>query len=136
MGIRKSRDAIEQIELMRNLLAILLVGSFIAAAMLFTFVTIPVDNRDILTYMIGQISGMALTALGFYFVNKVGADALDAKRTENTGKAFDAVAAAAGTAAAGTAAPQAEAPKDAVEAADQMVEAAQVERDAIVEGKP
>ena len=89
-----NRSPIEKIEWMRNLLAFLLVGSFIAAAMLFTFRSIPEANRDILTYMVGQLSGMALTALGFYFVNKVGADALYAKRAENTGKLADAVVAA------------------------------------------
>ena len=96
--LNPNRTPIEKIEWMRNLLALLLVGSFIAAAMVFTFRAIPETNRDILTYMIGQLSGMALTALGFYFVNKVGADALDAKRTENTGKLADAIVAAAGVA--------------------------------------
>ena len=96
LPLTKDRTAIEKIEWMRNLLAFLLVGAFIGAAMLFTFRTIPEGNRDILTYMVGQLSGMALTALGFYFVNKVGADALDAKRADNTGKLADAVVAAAG----------------------------------------
>jgi hypothetical protein len=39
--------------------------------------------------MVGQLSGMALTVLGFYFINKVGQDALDATRTANTGKLAD-----------------------------------------------
>jgi hypothetical protein len=85
------RNASDQIEFMRNLLAFLLVGAFIGAMAAFTLVAIPTNNRDILTYMIGQLSGMATTCLGFYFVNKVGQDALDAKKTENTAKALDAI---------------------------------------------
>jgi hypothetical protein len=76
---------------MRNFLAFLLTGAFIGAMAVFTFFAIPDVNKDILTYMVGQLSGMAITALGFYFVSKVGQDAIDAKKTENTGAAFRAV---------------------------------------------
>ncbi len=88
---RKERNAIEQIEWMRNLLAFLLVGAFIGVLPLFAFKTIPESNKDVIVYMVGQLSGMALTALGFYFVNKVGQDALDATRADNTGKMAEAV---------------------------------------------
>lgn len=76
-------------ERMRNILAFLLVGAFIAvipAAMIFI---IPEENKDLITYMVGQLSGMALMALGFYFVNKVGQDAADAQKSANTGKLAD-----------------------------------------------
>jgi hypothetical protein len=76
---------------MRNVLAFLLVGAFIGSMGAFTVFSIPQENKDILTYMVGQLSGMALTVLGFYFVSKVGQDALDAKRSDNTGKAFEAI---------------------------------------------
>ena len=89
------RTAIDQIEFMRNLLAFLLVGAFIGAMAAFTILTIPEGNKDILTYMIGQLSGMAITVLGFYFVSKVGQDALDQSRSDNTKEAFKAVQAAA-----------------------------------------
>lgn len=79
----------------RNLIAFLLVGAFIAFVPLFVYKTIPEANKDIITYMVGQISGMALMALGFYYTNKVGQDALDEKRVENTGKLADAITAAA-----------------------------------------
>jgi hypothetical protein len=85
------RTPIDQIEFMRNFLAFLLTGAFIGAMAVFTFFAIPDVNKDILTYMVGQLSGMAITALGFYFVSKVGQDAIDAKKTENTGAAFRAV---------------------------------------------
>lgn len=85
----KIRSSLDQIELMRNLLAFLLVGAFISVLPVLTFKAIPDANKDIITYMIGQLSGMATTVLGFYFINKVGQDALDAKRSDNTGKAFE-----------------------------------------------
>lgn len=88
---RGLRSAIDQIEFMRNLLAFLLVGAFISVLPLFSFVVIPDANKDVITYMIGQLSGMATMALGFYFVNKVGQDAIDATRSENTGKMADAI---------------------------------------------
>lgn len=92
---RKNRSAIEQIEWMRNLLAFVLVGSFVAFAGVLLWKSIPEKNEQLLSYMLGQVSGMALMALGFYFVNKVGQDALDASRSENTGRAFDAIKEAA-----------------------------------------
>lgn len=79
------RTAAEQVEFMRNLLAFLLVMAFISVLPVFTWKQIPEQNEQIITYMVGQLSGMALTALGFYFVNKAGQDAVDAKKTENTG---------------------------------------------------
>lgn len=94
----KRKDAIDLIEWMRNLLAFLLIGAFIGAMAAFTLLPVPDENKDILTYMIGQLSGMAITVLSFYFVNKVGQDAIDAKRTDNTSKLADAVTTALKTA--------------------------------------
>lgn len=89
-----AQEASAQAERMRNLLAFVLVGAFISCLPVFTFKVIPTQNKDIIVYMVGQLSGMALMALGFYFTNKVGQDALDAKRSDNTGKLADAVVAA------------------------------------------
>ena len=126
MTHRRQRDAIEQIEWMRNLLAFLLVGAFVSCLAVLLFLPIAKDNEQVITYMIGQLSGMALTALGFYFVNKVGSDALDAKRADNTAKMADAVVAAATGVA-----PNAEVPTDAQAAADQVAEAAVKEADSL-----
>ena len=123
---------IEKIEWMRNLLALLLVGAFVGALVIFSFIGIPLTNKDILIYMVGQLSGMAQVALGFYFINKVGADALDAKRADNTGKLADAVVAAT----SGNTPPTEPAPIDAKSAADQMLDAAVEKRDEIAGGKP
>lgn len=89
------------VEGFRNWLAFFLVAAFIAVLPLLVFKTIPGDNKEIIVYMIGQLSGMATTAIGFYFVNKAGQDELDAKRTENTGKMADAVVAAAAAGSTG-----------------------------------
>lgn len=52
---------------MRHALALLLVLAFqIALAALFRF-QVPDSNRDMVTYMLGQLSGMVTTALAFYF---------------------------------------------------------------------
>lgn len=79
----------------RNALAFMLIGAFVGVIPFLIFKTIPSGNKETVVYIIGQLSGMATTALAFYFTNKVGADALDAKRAETTGKAFEAVTAAA-----------------------------------------
>lgn len=84
-------DALHTIEKVRNRIAIFLVGAFVGALVVFTFVGIPKDNKDIVTYMVGQLSGMATMALGFYFTNKIGQDAIDAKRTDTNGKLAEAV---------------------------------------------
>lgn len=94
MNLKKSRTAIEQVEWMRNLLALLLVGGFVGMIPAFMLRSIPEGNEQLITYMLGQLSGMALTALSFYYVNKVGQDALDATRADNTGKMADLAATA------------------------------------------
>ena len=125
MNIRKERTAIEKTEWMRNLLAFSLVGAFIWCIVALLFKEVPEGNSDIITYMIGQLSGMALTALGFYFVNKVGQDALDNKRAENTGKLADAVTTAVQASTPTT-------PLDVKEAAEQVAAAADDKKDEIV----
>lgn len=90
-----TRTVVQQIEFMRNVLAFCLIAAFVGALMLFSFKGMPDVNKDIITYMVGQLSGMATMALGFYFVNKAGQDAADAEKTANTGKLADAFRATA-----------------------------------------
>jgi hypothetical protein len=97
----------------RNLLAFLLIGAFISVLPLLVFKTIPEQNKEIIVYIIGQISGMATTCLGFYFVTKQNADALDLKRAETTNEAFKAVTATAQASAVPTA-------PDAIQDGDQV----------------
>lgn len=90
-GGDEMKDPLNTIETVRNALAVLLVLAFVGMIVALLFKSVPGGNSDIITYMVGQLSGMALTALGFYFVNKVGQDALDAKRVDNTTKALEAI---------------------------------------------
>lgn len=90
-----SRDTQRWIDQTRNRLSFFLVGAFIGALIALHFRGIPPGNKDLLTYMLGQLSGMALMALGFYFTKGAGQDAQDAARTENTAKALDTIKAAA-----------------------------------------
>lgn len=99
-----AQTAAQSVERMRNLLAFLLVGAFIVCLPALFIKAIPDANKDIVTYMVGQLSGMALTVIGFYFINKVGQDAVDAKRVETTGKMAEAVIAAANAGSTTTAA--------------------------------
>lgn len=88
------------LDLFRNLLAFFLVSAFVSVLPLLVFKNIPTDNKEIIVYMLGQLSGMAGTAIAFYYTQKAGQDALDVKRSEATGKLADAVTATANTAAA------------------------------------
>ena len=83
------------IDKFRNFIACAVIGAFVGALVTLIFREIPTTNREIIVYMVGQLSGMATTALAFYFTNKAGQDALDSKRADNTGKLADAVVAAA-----------------------------------------
>jgi hypothetical protein len=81
----------------RNFLAFSLIGTFVGCLPLLIFKGMPENSKEVITYIIGQLSGMATTCLAFYFTQKVGQDALDSKRADNTkvlaelaGKALDA----------------------------------------------
>lgn len=113
---------IRTLDLQRMWLATGLVCAFVAALLLLFLRAIPPENKDLVTYMVGQLSGMATMALSFYFINKAGQDAADAKKTENTGRALEAITA---TASAGGG------PSAAKEAAEQVANAAEAEADRI-----
>jgi len=53
----------------RNYLTFFLAGSFVGIIPLFIFWGMPKTSENIVTYMVGQLSGMALMALGYYFSN-------------------------------------------------------------------
>lgn len=129
MTNKKNRSPIEQIEFTRNALAFILVAAFVLFTGALLFKNIPEKNEQLLSYMLGQLSGMALMGLGFYFVNKVGQDALDAKRTDNTSKALEAITATANASSV----PVEEA---VASAARQTADAAQHEADIIAGDKP
>lgn len=88
-------NTVKTLDLQRIWLASGLVLAFAACLGVMLFRAVPEASQDIVVYMIGQLSGMATMALGFYFTSRAGQDAQDAKKTENTGKALDAISAAA-----------------------------------------
>ncbi len=86
-----------KIDWFRNALAFFLITAFICMLPLLIYKVVPPNNKEIVVYIIGQLSGMATTCLAFYFTQKAGQDALDAKRADTTAKAFEAVSAAVAT---------------------------------------
>src|SRR5688572_27271595 len=73
----------------RDLIGLVLIGSFIGAMGAMFQVAIPEQNKDLLTYMLGQLSGFVAAVVALHYVTKAGEKELDAKRAENTGKALD-----------------------------------------------
>lgn len=112
---------IELTERTRTRLANVLIGAFVLVIPILLFKDIPPKNEQIITYVLGQLSGAALLILGFYFVNKVGQDAIDAAKADNTGKMADAVIAAAQAASPSS--------NEAGQAAEQVADAAATEAD-------
>lgn len=78
----------------RNRLAVFVIGAFVGSLPFLIFKVIPPDNKETIVYILGQISGMATTVMGFYFVSSSTAGALDTKRADNTSKVIDMAAAA------------------------------------------
>ena len=56
-----------RVDWMRGVLAIALLLSFQVALGALFKVEVPQSNRDMVIYMLGQLSGMVTTALAFYF---------------------------------------------------------------------
>lgn len=54
-------------DLMRAFLAILLLAAFMASLFALFIWAVPESNRDLVTYMLGQLSGFAGGAFLFYF---------------------------------------------------------------------
>lgn len=88
----------------RDILGGFLVLAFIGATAVLSWTAIPPENEQLLAYMLGQLSGFVAGVIGYHYITKAGEKELDQLRTENTGKALDAISAAA------AAAPHAEPP--------------------------
>lgn len=58
--------------LMRGFLAFMLVMAFCTVLAALFLTQVPPDNRETLTYALGQLSGMVTTALAFYFATSQG----------------------------------------------------------------
>lgn len=95
---RRARVATERpinTRLLANVIGCALISGFIGALFALFVVPIPKGNEQIVTYMIGQLSGFAGGIVAYHYTLTAGARELDAARTVNTGKAFDAIKAAA-----------------------------------------
>lgn len=80
--------------LLANVIGCALIFGFLGALATLFIIPIPTANEQLLTYMIGQLSGFAGGIIAYHYTSKAGEAELDAKRTENTGKLADAVTAA------------------------------------------
>lgn len=79
----------------RDALGAFLIIAFIGVIGLLLWRDIPKSNEQLIVYMLGQLSGFVAGVVAYHYVTKAGEKELDVARAENTGKAFEAIAAAA-----------------------------------------
>lgn len=77
---------------LRDWIGIALIFTFCSALGTLFFKAIPPTNEQIIVYMLGQLSGFVSAVVAFHYITSKG----DEEKTANTGKAFDAIAAAQG----------------------------------------
>lgn len=83
------------VRLLANVIGCALISGFLGALFALFIVPIPAGNEQIVTYMIGQLSGFAGGIVAYHYTLTAGSKELEAQRTDNTGKAFEAIKAAA-----------------------------------------
>lgn len=76
---------------LRDFLGVGLVSGFMIALFVLFWKSIPPANEQLIVYMLGQLSGFVAGVVSYHYVMSKTSE----KATENTGKAFDAIAAAA-----------------------------------------
>ena len=69
-GMVDSRKQEHDGDIFRNRLTFYLVTAFTGIIPLFVFWGMPETSKEIVTYMVGQLSGMALMALGYHFTRE------------------------------------------------------------------
>ena len=80
--------------LVRDLIGLFLIVAFIGAMVALLWKAIPTENEQLLSYMLGQLSGFVSGVVGFWYISKAGEKELEEKRADNTNKALDAIRAA------------------------------------------
>lgn len=75
----------------RDRLAIIAMGAFIGSFVMIMFKTPAKDTKDIIVYMVGQISGIALTVMTYYFGRSQGEDKRQADSNAIQQKQVDAL---------------------------------------------
>jgi hypothetical protein len=73
----------------RDALGLLLVGAFIVATGWLLHRGIPEQNKELVSYMLGQLSGFVAGVVAYHYITKAGEKELDQAREANTGKALD-----------------------------------------------
>jgi|SRR5882757_7890420 len=97
IGQRRAKIAIERplnIRLLANVIGVSLVFGFLGALFALFVIPIPRGNEQIVTYMIGQLSGFAGGIVSYHYTMSAGQKELDAKRADTTGKTVEALGAA------------------------------------------
>jgi len=92
VGERRARVMIDRpanVRLLANVIGCSLVFGFLGAIMVLVWLPVPEANKDLLTYMLGQLSGFAGGVVAYHYTMTAGARELDAKRAETNGKAID-----------------------------------------------
>ncbi len=86
---------------LRDVIGAGMVGAFVGALFVLFWKAIPQTNEQIITYMIGQLSGFAATIIAYHYATNVQSQ----QATANTGDAFKAITETAKAAQAGTSEP-------------------------------
>lgn len=88
------------LRMLANVIGCSLVFGFLGALAALFIIPIPAPNKELIIYMLGQLSGFAGGIVAYHYTSKAGEKELDAKRAENTGKLTDLASAALASAPA------------------------------------
>lgn len=81
--------------MLASVIGLSLISGFLGALFGLFIVPVPTENRELVIYMLGQLSGFAGGVVAYHYTMSAGAKELDAKRTHNTTVALEGLAAAA-----------------------------------------
>lgn len=82
------------LRLLANVIGCALISGFLGALFALFIIPIPAGNEQIVTYMIGQLSGFAGGIVAYHYTMTAGQKELDEKRAENSGEAIKGLASA------------------------------------------
>lgn len=80
--------------LFANVIGGAMIGGFLGSLITLFVIPIPRSNEQLITYMIGQLSGFAGGIIAYHYASKSGEQALEAERVGNTRKALETIGAA------------------------------------------
>jgi hypothetical protein len=132
VGERRTRVRLahpQNLRVLANVIGCALVSGFLGALGALFIIPIPPENKELIIYMLGQLSGFAGGIVAYHYTSKAGEREMEVQRADNTGKAFEAIRAA-------QEAPPPPTKAVAAAAAEQVADAAEAEADAIRQGEP